>query len=137
MDHSSSSSISTTLDDDRSESISISSDSMSSSAASDKTNEQPPLSAIFHPTSNHNKKLPWKHYKLQLFFSVVNAYLFLPLVFLWMPSAIFGIMSRFSFQLRLYQVAKKYSDRARSINFACLILGRLADYFFGLCHYVV
>lgn len=59
----------------------------------------------------------------QLFFALLNAYFFLPLVFCWLPGIVYAAMSRFSFQLGLFNVADVYSAKARNINIACLLFG--------------
>lgn len=128
--NSSSSSISTP-DVNIADPVSIPGDmSFISSQAAFEENEQPPtLSVIPHPPPNHDKNPPLKQYRLQLMFSAANAFFFLPLIFLWMPAIIFAVMSRFSFQLGIFQVAEQYSGRARNINFACLILGKHLPFF--------
>lgn len=73
-----------------------------------------------------------KKYKYQLVFSIVNAIIFFPLIFFWIPALVCSLKARKSFKA-VAPVADQTNERerntklikiARTMNIICLLIGK-------------
>ncbi len=59
----------------------------------------------------------------QLVFSIVNAVIFFPMAFLWIPAIIYSLKSRACFDAEQFAFSNKYGRRANNFNIGCLVSG--------------
>lgn len=65
----------------------------------------------------------YPQHKYQLVLALVNAFLFLPFAFLWVPALLFSLKSRTFFRLRNFPMASRYARKAKIFNISCLVFG--------------
>lgn len=66
-----------------------------------------------------------RQYKRQMVYSFLNAYFNFPLIFIWLPAVMLSLISGYALHLGLFHMAQSDTRRAKRLNIACLLAGKL------------